>query len=217
MKTTAVKPGNSALPVAARPVSVEAISTLPEAYSRSPTLMAGERAGSQGEVRVWAPERALLMRRVFRSVVFSSIWMCIFAYTIYHPSWWFFEIGILIFGRLFWDLASLGRPCYVTTDNAGIAITTWRGTRALRWDEIVSVEYVNSPIRFFLPRSLRLRAPKRLVIRLPGFSHKHEIQLLRAITARARLKRHKWNSSLYKRAAPELPEGEVVPTTPDDA
>ena len=63
-------PEHTSLPVAAHPqgVSPPGGAPLPESLRRSPTLMAGEVAGAQGRVEVWAPERSRIRRQAIVSV-----------------------------------------------------------------------------------------------------------------------------------------------------
>ena len=116
-----------------------------DAYRRAPTLMAGDAPGGQGSVFVWAPET----REFVRLMVLSPLLLGVLTFVM---------LIVLPMGAGRWALtaaiavaftsgiaamcavvlpASLRRR-YFTTDDAGIGLTTWRGTRACRWDEVVA-------------------------------------------------------------------------------
>ncbi|MCA1596357.1 MAG: hypothetical protein LC772_08035, partial [Chloroflexi bacterium] len=127
----------------------------PSLRQRAPTLMGGEIAGRQGEVRIWSPDKSLIRRQALAGVValagaplywflliyllvtlhysgpHSLVMACLFGMAMTSP-----YVAAWLFG---WErvraLPALYRPCYLTTDDAGIGVTTWRGSRALPWSD----------------------------------------------------------------------------------
>ncbi|HET6385473.1 MAG TPA: hypothetical protein VFJ58_18935 [Armatimonadota bacterium] len=126
------------------------------ARTHAPTLLGGDQPGEQGEARVWAPNpwRRRAMMTSLASMGVSTLFICYCIYFTAHLdsgglSRWFIDpilllecvvfLGVI---RSLWQ--QVHRPLYVTTDNAGIGITTRRGARAMRWSEIRSVQRVQS-------------------------------------------------------------------------
>ena len=111
-----------------------------EAYRRAPTLMAGATPGVQGTVRVWAPETNLVLRMLLVCAGLSlPVWVGLASFAsckIIIPCPWAFA-GAVFAAAFVEILPSLMRRRYFTTDGAGIGVTTWRRTKAFRWDEVV--------------------------------------------------------------------------------
>ncbi|MDQ2730338.1 MAG: hypothetical protein M3Y56_01655, partial [Armatimonadota bacterium] len=102
----------------------------PESYEHAPTLMAGETAGTQGAVHVWAPEKQRY--RLLLSGAAAVLMFGIIDTAALHNG-----VGVAI--MLFYATAFMAwcmtvpHRYYFTTDEAGIGITTRKGSRALRW------------------------------------------------------------------------------------
>lgn len=110
-------------------------SVQPEVYERAPTLMAGEMAGTQGKVRVWYPSRNELYASMAGGgfyILMGLMRMCIRDHSI---GYFYILFGVLLTAP---GLRGLWHPRYISTDNAGIAISARRGNKALRWSEITS-------------------------------------------------------------------------------
>jgi len=152
-------------------------------YQRAPTLMAGSAGGIQGQVEVWSPEIKKVKRRAIGLgvlVFFYAVFICLrprFIFVL--PSMIFMIFAALLY------LRALKRPCYLTTDDAGIGITTWKGSKALRWSEVRSIEV-------FPPDSgmVRLMAPERVDIRILGYDPEKQRGLVDLIVLRAGLWPH---------------------------
>ena len=158
------------------------------AYQRAPTLMAGVSAGTQGQVRVWAPSRKLLW--VFLAgwgvgslalFVFRWIYIAerdsVVLFLLYH-------LTFMIFGVYY---RAFRRPCYITTDDAGIGLTSAAGSLTLRWCEIKAVR-IDLQSRFSLGGTkFELMAPKANYISLTGYPIRHRKELLSMIVERSEL------------------------------
>jgi len=105
--------------------------------------MAGEAAGQQGEVRVWSPDANLIRRHIWAFGAAIAVPMAVMVgLSIAFHTVMFSGLGglILPFMLLGPALAARRRPCYITTDDVGIGVTTRKSSRALRWEEIASIE-----------------------------------------------------------------------------
>ncbi|MDQ2732634.1 MAG: hypothetical protein M3Y56_13330, partial [Armatimonadota bacterium] len=105
----------------------------PEAYQRSPTLMAGSTPGGGGAVRVWSPSRRLLWIGTISSALGGIALLALMFWT---HVFGFIYSDVILFGSVLFCIRALLRPCYITTDESGIAITTPRGSRCFRWSDI---------------------------------------------------------------------------------
>ena len=144
-----------------------------ESHRRAPTLMAGAVPGGQGTVRVWAPQTWALVRSMVLLLGYYLAWI---VYGV-------LELGMAdpvsrVLGAILVAMCATGialipvevlpavlRRRYFTTDDAGIGITTWRRTRAFRWDEVVA--YCEG--RFGAPCMLYLSTGERIKLNLYGY------------------------------------------------
>jgi hypothetical protein len=180
-----------------------------EAYERAPTLMGGSAPGSQGDVRVWSPSRKGLW---ISTIGFGAGAILMLALIILTRSAGGFAwmIGSLM-GGFGISLSALRRPGYITTDGAGIGITTRKGSRAVRWHEIESAQLMNVG-SFGQSCMLELRVPDKVSANLSGYSVATRNELLGLVTRRAGLIQDHKRRRLWKRkAAAELPPGASSP------
>ncbi|MCA1595853.1 MAG: hypothetical protein LC772_05465 [Chloroflexi bacterium] len=196
----------SLLPVAARgPVQVEA-------HQRSPTLMAGETPGSQGGVRIWAPSRKKLWiccigfgsssALMLAAILLSEGRLNIFASTLF--------IGFVL------SVRALRRPCYVTTDEEGIGITTRKSSLALRWNQIITATRVPHPgIYDYTP--VQLQAPCPVEMNLTGYPRAQQHELFELIKLRANLLPHPARPTVFVKSdqAPSDPFSLMGPASAD--
>src|SRR6185312_1077662 len=122
-----------------------------QAHQFAPTLMGGELPGSQGVVRVWSPNVWFLRGIVAVGIgVFIHMLGMLLEIHVdlslpfgmadrFDPRSYYAIDALLILSGLSLVPISrlLRRPKCVTTDDAGIAIVTRKGSRALLWTEIV--------------------------------------------------------------------------------
>ena len=176
---------------------------MPEAFRHAPTLMAGEVAGSQGEVRVWSPDKKLIRAQALAglaALAAAPLYWFLLVYlliSLHYPGPQTFlsgallgmvltspYIGAWLFG---WErvraFPALRRPCYITTDDAGIGVTTWRGSRALSWNDIVACSY--HPIHNVL--LLKPRNGRWFQANLSGYAGIQRAELIAVVTGRADL------------------------------
>lgn len=134
-------------PIRAPAVMAEPSRLDPVSYQRAPTLMAGVTAGAQGAVRVWAPDKRLILGFLCRCLAQFGLAA---GGIVYLTQWKLGGAAAVAFlpkaalALLIPAVRTLFRPCYVTTDDAGIGITTWRGSRALRWQEVGACTILDS-------------------------------------------------------------------------
>ena len=108
--------------------------------------MAGESAGSQGAVQVWAPERWRLRLGAIAWSLIVILMLSLLLISILHshdPAQVLFGVGYLLFfvTAAAAAYATIRQPCYLTTDDTGIGIRmAGGGTRSLRWCDIVWME-----------------------------------------------------------------------------
>lgn len=182
MEGTPIKPESALVPLSEVPVQ-------PEAYERAPTLMAGVTAGSQGQVEVWSPEKREIWkpirRRGGRRLLFYGVLTLLLGihHGYFNPTFLIiWSIPTALSGAL--TLAFLRRPPYLTTDAAGMGIATWRGSHALRWSDIQSVEVKGADSYY---PWLKISAPAPVTVRLHGHSPRRQQELLSLIIDRAHL------------------------------
>lgn len=175
-----------------------------EAYQRSPTLMAGETPGSQGNVRVWSPSRRALWIS-FTGFGLGSI--VLMAGMIFSGSFGglSYLLGSMI-AACFLSARALRRPCYLTTDEAGIGITTSKSSVALRWDEIVTARFAGDDPVYRFDRIV-LMAPSRVTINLTGYSSRLQNEIFGMIRRKAQLQPHPARPKIYVDPSRPLPEG----------
>lgn len=167
-----------ALPVAASPTSIQA-------YQRAPTLMAGISAGAQGKVQVWMPSRRRLWGWTLGAGAVTLIFVWLMVRQWRHGLPFDLESAFFLLCPAIdvtWLVMRLLRPCYVTTDDAGIAITTWKGARALQWSEVRSIKRGDN--------SLAIGSSKTVSIHLIGYSKVDCKRLLELIVEKAALLPH---------------------------
>ena len=96
-------------------------------------------------------------------------------------------------------LAALSRPCYLTTDESGIGVTTSRTNRALLWAEVHALQVYGATWYLTLDTSERLR------LDMVGYSTAARDSLLQLLTNKAALQQSDHNTWLSDRAARSLP------------
>ncbi|MDQ2731063.1 MAG: hypothetical protein M3Y56_05340 [Armatimonadota bacterium] len=156
-----------------------------EAFERSPTLLAGETAGRGGQVRVWGPDSEVRRKEIRRfTIVFPT---CLLL-----PYVLLTLMGVAIHPNLFLEvmpiammfpviLGNLRRPSYITTDDMGMGLTTWKGSRAVRWDEVEALEWNGArPV-------LQIANSKPVLLNLVGYAQTMPEQLRNLIVERAGL------------------------------
>ena len=176
----------------------------PDPYQRAPTLMAGENPGSQGTVRVWYPDRRGLK---IATVGFGLGSIALLVLIILSKNGGSFAyLMTCMFTSFFFSVSALRRPAYITTDDGGIGLTTGKGTRALRWDEIESIHQQIVPNNLAGSRSiLVLKAPDEIRVNLTGYPNQLRGELVYTITSRAGLQRQPGRREIYSRNTPPLP------------
>ena len=197
MNPTRIIPGDSNLPV---PYADAA----PLAHQRAPTLMAGD--GSHSEVRVWAPEMALIRRHVrsggvsFAALLALTITMDVLC----HGGGGGFGYLLGMTAMLFFSgIAAWRRPCYLTTDESGIGVTTKKASRALLWSEIQSLKVRPSYTSFTWV--LTLNTSEKLRLNMVGYSPEACFSLWQLLSKKASLQQHPRNKYLFERTALALP------------
>ena len=170
-------------------------STATEAREQTPTLMAGEAAGSQGAVQVWAPERWRLWLWAAAQVlvVVMVLWLIVHDYlgkgdlpgAILDAL-----LGVYcIISSGAAAYAVLRRPCYLTTDNAGIGIRmAGGGTRSLRWEDIDILQRKGVTLTLTYRRS-----PYKTALFLTGYPERDRKRIEALIIKQARLTRNPFN------------------------
>jgi hypothetical protein len=99
---------------------------------------------------------------------------------------------------------ALRRPCYLTTDESGMGVTTSKASRALLWGEI---QFVAIRGTFGNPRwVLTLGSSEKLSLNLVGYSQDTRSSLLQLLKEKTGLKQHS-KKVLYKRSPQSLPPG----------
>lgn len=152
-----------------------------EQYEHAPTLIAGETAGTQGVVRVWAPGRQPFLMLLLGAVVVT-------AWAIFDTATTRNGLGLMLtlcYATAFmaWCM-TVPHRYYFTTDDAGIGITTRTGSRALRWGEIISCGRGNPAD----PNTYRLllQGGEVVEIHLTGHSKGAEKELIALIEGKVR-------------------------------
>ncbi|HET6387407.1 MAG TPA: hypothetical protein VFJ58_28805 [Armatimonadota bacterium] len=168
-----------------------AMAPAPHWSDRAPTLLGGQSAGGQGQVQVWIPQKIRLWAPAIG-------WGGIAGWGIYAM---FAQhagacVGVLGIVCMLPALINLSRPTYLTTDEAGIGITTLIGTRSLRWSDIRAVTRNFPSQGSYASLSLRLDdsiarpgslAVVTAVINLCGYSRSLQDHLTALIVERAGL------------------------------
>ena len=193
---TLINPGGSDPTVVKQPdpdqalVRAEGLSGV-EAHEHSPTLMAGETAGAQGKVRVWAPDPGEPVRPMLVEALLWGQPLLLWAVLVVlmpHP----LPVGLSAFGviavmvaawRIAASLPQLMRRRYIATDDAGIAVTTFWGTRAFRWDEVVAWVDTTLP----LETTLCLVTEETVHLNLHGYPDSTRARLRKVIASSAGL------------------------------
>ena len=170
-----------------------------------PTLMGSPVQGSAG-VKVWSPDRRAALREVkgglFILAVFSApmVWLsgrypaspllgpCLamsFPYTVALMNWL--------------------KPTRIVMDDHGMAVTTWRGSRAIAWADLVELRELS-----FNPwwpvaqqKCLRLVAARPVTVSVSCFSPDTQNEIASAIVNRAHLRRS--GKGRYLRPQPGTP------------
>src|SRR5688500_18996481 len=88
-----------------------------EAHEHSPTLMAGEVAGSQGLVQVWGPDKRRLKIAAWSMGAVGALYFWLWFGMHLDLSGLMYFVSCYLIGLGF-VIATLRRPCYVTTDDA---------------------------------------------------------------------------------------------------
>jgi hypothetical protein len=146
------------------------------AAGRSPTLLAGRSAASQGPVRIWSPQQRPLLAAFLASSP-------IYGFGAYDGLYLHTGLGaslvLIWFMALISQMATMPAAQYFTTDSLGIGVTTRRGSRAVRWADIEGVGrlYPNDSTVY----RLRLRETEAIELRLNGYSAQVRQQFLETI------------------------------------
>lgn len=212
---------------------VSAGAAAPEAYRHAPTLMAGEVAGSQGEVQVWSPDTAVLKKHARQAAVSGGIYLAAplvfgllvnaaieggISYTAFVLSFVLFMIPWLAAGLVSvmrqGAMSAARRPRYLTTDDAGIGVTTQGGSRYFRWDEIAMLSTYST-----IGVKLHSRSGEQVILNLSGYTREQQdelVTLIRHRTGLAPLKAWWWvGGGLY--ALPgyrgSMTSGKLLPPT----
>ncbi|MDQ2730897.1 MAG: hypothetical protein M3Y56_04495 [Armatimonadota bacterium] len=183
------------------PTPIESGNT--EAYERAPTLMAGQTPGSQGQVRVWEPDRKLLRRTglCFGMLLLNGVPVVInlikFKPRAPCDLFLFAMLIVALVGQLFyigWRYRQFVRqPRFVSADGVGIGVTTRDGGKYVPWTDVVSAELGSEYII--------LNAPDKLFIDLAGYPEGRRESLLAYICVGAGLHRSREDHRLFVRDA----------------
>lgn len=103
---------------------------------------------------------------------------------------------------------ALRRPCYLTTDDAGIGITMQKGSRAILWDDIESARFTQGWAAFALKDS------KSIQIHLFGYPTAQQKELQSLVEQKAQLAPHPKHKGLFIHAVPEIPTANSLSTLP---
>lgn len=152
-----------------------------------PTLLAGNMSGVAASVRVWAPRRHEMALFVSFLIIVLACMASLTALDWVHghpPSFtdWY---GFILLSPIAQWLRQYRRPCYVVTDETGIAIAARRGVRALRWTDI-DAAHLNENVNIIIS----IGAPEGLLIDLTGFASGDVKDLMIVISERAHLRWH---------------------------
>lgn len=119
-----------------------------DAFQRSPTLLAGAIAGRGGQVQVWGPDARVRRRTMWALAIgipvfwIGPIILKIMMGLVVHPDFMLAFVPICCLLPAL--IAILRRPGYVTTDDTGMGLNTWTGSRAVRWSEVEGLEWNNA-------------------------------------------------------------------------
>jgi len=195
-----------------------------EARTHAPTLLGGSQPGAQGEARVWAPNPWRLRFKVATDAGWVVLWTGSFLFARYidvglqrldaasrqmglpgqskivaSPGWDWMDCGVAVFFlfSLWVAYQHLRRPRYLTTDDAGIGVTTRKGSRALNWGDIRLA-------RFKRRSTITLKTDdETLKIAMPGYNGAVRRDLFALIVNRANLYRSPHNRGEF------IPEARV--------
>ncbi|HET6386201.1 MAG TPA: hypothetical protein VFJ58_22650 [Armatimonadota bacterium] len=174
---------------------------LNEARSRGATLIGAAAPGSQGTVRIWTPDRWRLWFCGLRGELGWLLGIALFflalpVYVLMLVSEagleaMLFAAAMPLLAYLALTLPGVLRPCYITTDDAGLGVTSWNRSLALHWSEIQFVErglwgayeVVAFPGRYE-------SAPIRAGVHLAGYSRETRRAILALIAEKAELHPH---------------------------
>ncbi len=190
-----------------------------ETYRHAPTLLAGQTAGSGGQVKVWTPTWKEIWKETQIPVISGvtlalllAIWDII-GHRRDHSRgiFWLALAGCSLLTAL---LTRLNMP-YVTTDDAGIGLTTLKGSEAFRWNEIRSVESTEDWFHPLLRFDVGQRKP--VTCNMLGHSIAARQELLDLITEKAHLVRDGSKTSKFFRSRRvELPPSTSAALPPVD-
>lgn len=165
----------------------------PEGYSRSPTLLVGATPGGHGEVRVWSPSKRNLRLRV--AYICGSTALSII------PVYYFFhgDLISLIVMAIFLMILPLApywmaskRPCYLTTDDNGIGVTTYDGSRAFRWTDIRAIKWAEESLfSLEVNREQPGETPEQVILNLGGYPLSVKREFISLVITKAQLQPHK--------------------------
>lgn len=163
--------------------------------------MAGVLPGTQGEVRIWMPDQQQLRTNVLLCGGFILLEILVAALSLYCSmvaSGAFLTIcSAISFWALACSLRSLRRPCYVTTDNAGMGVVTQTGSHALRWAEIRSLDRSSGVL-------VIRGSENEIPVDITGYFEEVKDEILQLIVERARLRQQPLDGSLYLRRDEEI-------------
>lgn len=185
-------------------------------YQRAPTLMAGQTAGMQGPVQVWAPETGRIRLHVagwlsVSTAAAASLWV-LHSVSFWNwllaalPVWLAILVGLapiaaaavsaFYVANALMAIPALWKPSYVTVDDAGLGITSWRGSRAIAWGDLVA--YARYRILHYV--LLYTASGQVLFINSAGYSRKAIDEFCAMAAERARLEvtdRSVWRRALF--------------------
>ncbi|MDQ2731667.1 MAG: hypothetical protein M3Y56_08415 [Armatimonadota bacterium] len=191
-----------AIPVCPNPeasLPLPATGAKPAAVAHAPTLIAAAAGSSGGAVRVWYPDKGAHLKTWARAAVAVALLVSPLAFLTLLPSFFTSLYGLLLV-MVFWPLiagfatlcppwalrkSSLWRPCYVSTDDTGMAVNSLSGNLTIRWDDIVGCFHKNMIVEDLFVLFTHTHGP--VPIELWGFRPSESRELTALITRRANL------------------------------
>lgn len=195
-------------PGAALPVPVPQ-NQKPDAYERALTLMAGETAGSGGQVRVWAPQTWRMCLSLLTVSILAALGSVAFMLLRggYFSVNLFLAFSILICVVFVLPILYFWTQCaYISADENGIAFRdplSRSKVRYLRWEDVHSL-YVDHHFSLGF-NCLVLDGPAGAELNLIGYSKAAQAELKSFITAQAGLCASPLDSSTLVSATAPLP------------
>ena len=166
------------------------------AHQRAPTLMAGD--ASHGAVRVWSPDLDATRERVWwdgTAWVFESALVFCSCATIGGLAgvlWGLLAAGVASYITISYEVGAVRRPCYLASDECGIAVAAKRTSRTVLWTELRSLR-IDGCLWV-----LTLNSSKKLTLNMCGYSQGALDSLLLLLTKKACLHQHPNNEFLYE-------------------